>query len=37
MTTEQRMLVILEGIRDELRRIREALEDRGHEKDEEDS
>ena len=34
MTTEQRMLVLLESIRDELHGIREAIE---HEEKEEDS
>lgn len=37
MTTEQRLLLVLESIRDELRRIREAIEERKHEEKEEDS
>lgn len=34
MTTEQRLLLVLEIIRDELRRIREAIEERKHEEKE---
>ena len=37
MTTEQRLLLVLESIRDELRRIREAIEPGEHEENEEDS
>lgn len=34
MTTEQRLILVLESIRDELRRIREAIEERKHEEKE---
>lgn len=34
MTMEQRLLLVLESIRDELRRIREAIEERKHEEKE---
>ena len=37
MTMEQRLLLVLESIRDELRGIREAIEPRKHEENEEDS
>ena len=37
MTTEQRLLLVLESIRDELRGIREDIEPREHEENEEDS
>lgn len=37
MTMEQRLLLVLESIRDELRGIKEAIEERKPEENEEDS